>query len=90
MRIVVQGTERIKIVEWKQQDPSMRAVVQILPEPRIVDPEEIEAAKRNLQQMIQEALAAAQCSARSTCCRTRFGGGCEIGIFPRLDFDVGS
>ena len=21
MRIVVQGTERIKIVEWKQQDP---------------------------------------------------------------------
>src|SRR4029079_1612481 len=56
MRIVVQGTERIKIVEWKQQDPYMRAVVQILPEPRTVDPEEVEAAKRNLQQMIQEAL----------------------------------
>jgi hypothetical protein len=33
----------------------MRAVVQIL-EPRTVDPEEVEAAKRNLQQMIQEAL----------------------------------
>src|SRR5262249_29245345 len=57
MRIVVQGTERIKIVEWKQTDPYMRAVVQILPEPRIIDPEEVEAAKRNLQQMIQEALA---------------------------------
>jgi len=56
MRIVVQGTERIKIVEWKQQDPLMRAVVQILPEPHVVDPEEVEAAKRNLQQMIQEAL----------------------------------
>ncbi len=56
MRIVVQGTERIKIVEWKQQDPYMRAVVQILPEPRTVDPEEVEAARRNLQQMIQEAL----------------------------------
>jgi ATP-dependent Lon protease len=56
MRIEVQGTERIKIVEWKQQDPYMRAVVQILPEPRTVDPEEVEAAKRNLQQMIQEAL----------------------------------
>src|SRR6478672_1696120 len=56
MRIVVQGTERIKVVEWKQQDPYMRAVVQILPEPRVVDPEEVEAAKRNLQQMIQEAL----------------------------------
>ena len=34
----------------------MRAVVQILPEPHVVDPEEVEAAKRNLQQMIQEAL----------------------------------
>ncbi len=57
MRIVVQGTERIRVVEWKQQDPYLRAVVQILPEPRVVDPEQVEAAKRNLQQMIQEALA---------------------------------
>ena len=30
--------------------------VEILPEPRIVDPEQVEAGKRNLQQMIQEAL----------------------------------
>jgi len=57
MRIVVQGTERIRVKEWKQTDPHLRAVVQILPEPRIVDPEQVEAAKRNLQQMIQEALA---------------------------------
>ena len=57
MRIVVQGTERIKVVEWKQQDPHMRATVQILPEPHVVDPEEVEAAKRNLQEMIQQALA---------------------------------
>ena len=57
MRIVVQGTERIKVVEWKQQDPHMRAMVQILPEPHVVDPEEVEAAKRNLQEMIQQALA---------------------------------
>lgn len=56
MRIVVQGTERVKVVEWKQQDPHMRAIVQILPEPHVVDPEEVEAARRNLQQMIQEAL----------------------------------
>src|SRR6476660_945827 len=46
MWIVVQGTERIQVVEWKQQEPYMRAVVQILPEPRIVDAEEVEAAKR--------------------------------------------
>src|SRR5262245_13840272 len=57
MRIVAQGTERVKVVEWKQTDPHLRAVVQILPEPIVVDPEEVEAAKRNLQQMIQEALA---------------------------------
>lgn len=57
MRIVAQGTERIRVVEWKQQDPFLRAVVEILPEPRTIDAEQVEAAKRNLQQMIQEALA---------------------------------
>ena len=25
MRIVVQGTERIRVVEWKQEDPFLRA-----------------------------------------------------------------
>ncbi|HEY6804023.1 MAG TPA: endopeptidase La [Pyrinomonadaceae bacterium] len=56
MRIIVQGTERIKVTEWKQQDPFIRAKVQILPDPHVVDAEEVEAARRNLQQMIQEAL----------------------------------
>jgi ATP-dependent Lon protease len=57
MRILVQGSERIRVVEWKQEDPFLRAVVEVLPEPRVVDPEQVEAAKRNVQQMIQEALA---------------------------------
>lgn len=57
MRIIVQGTERIQVVEWKQQDPFLRAVVKILPEPATVNGDEVEASKRNLQQMIQEALA---------------------------------
>ncbi len=57
MRILVQGTERIRVLEWKQEDPYVSAVVEILPEPRIVDAEQVEAAKRNVQQMIQEALA---------------------------------
>src|ERR1043165_7709764 len=56
MRIVVQGTERIRVLEWKQQDPHLRATVQIMPEPRTVDAEQVEAMKRNVQQMIQEAL----------------------------------
>ena len=57
MRIIAQGTERIRVVEWKQEDPFLRAVVEILPEPRVVDADQVEAAKRNLQQMITEALA---------------------------------
>src|SRR4051812_46328108 len=57
MRIVVQGTERIRVLEWKQQDPHLRASVQIMPEPTTADPEQVEAMKRNVQQMIQEALA---------------------------------
>src|SRR5687768_16709306 len=56
MRIIVQGTERIRVIEWKQEDPHLRAVVEILKEPVIVDAEQVEAAKRNVQQMIQEAL----------------------------------
>src|ERR1044071_8226959 len=57
MRIIVQGTERIRVRKWKQEDPHLRAEAEILPEPRIVDAEQVEATKRNLQQMITEALA---------------------------------
>jgi ATP-dependent Lon protease len=57
MRIIAQGTERIRVAQWKQEDPHLRAVVEILPEPRTVDADQVEAAKRNLQQMITEALA---------------------------------
>jgi ATP-dependent Lon protease len=57
VHIVVQGTERIKVLEWKQEDPYLRARVQILPEVRATDSQEIEATKRNVQSMIQQALA---------------------------------
>lgn len=57
MHIIAQGTERIKVIEWKQEDPYLRAVVQILPEVKVVDAEEVEASKRNVQAMVQEALA---------------------------------
>src|SRR5580765_6596791 len=32
MHIIAQGTDRIRVIEWKQSDPSLRAVVQILPD----------------------------------------------------------
>jgi ATP-dependent Lon protease len=57
MHIIAQGTDRIKVVEWKQDDPYLRAVVETLPEVEITDSEEVEATKRNVQAMVQEALA---------------------------------
>jgi len=57
MHIIAQGTERIRVIEWKQENPLLRAVVEILPEVQIKDPEEVEATKRNVQSMVQEALA---------------------------------
>jgi len=57
MHIIAQGTDRIQIVEWKQEEPYMRAVVRILPEVETIDQEAVEALKRNVQAMVQEALA---------------------------------
>jgi ATP-dependent Lon protease len=56
MHIIAQGTERIRILAWKLEEPYLRAVVRILPEVVIIEPEEVEAMKRNVQSMIQEAL----------------------------------
>src|SRR6266545_256370 len=57
MHIIAQGRERVRVVSWKQEEPYLRAVVQILPEVTIIEPEEVEATKRNVQSMIQQALA---------------------------------
>lgn len=57
MHIIAQGTERIKVISWKQDEPYLRAVVQILPEVKTKDTEEVEATKRNVQSMVQQALA---------------------------------
>ena len=57
MQLIVQGMERFEIKEWLQEQPYLKARVEILPDLRRVDEEEIEALKRNIQQMIQQALA---------------------------------
>lgn len=57
MHILVQGQERIRVIEWKQETPYLRAIVQILPEIKVEDAEEVEATKRNVQSMVQQALA---------------------------------
>lgn len=57
MQLIVQGMRRFEVVEWTGEQPYLKAKVQLLPELRRVDEEEIEALKRNIHGMIQEALA---------------------------------
>lgn len=57
MQLIVQGLDRFRVVEWTQMEPFIRAKCEILPDLTRVDDEEIEALKRNIQGMIQEALA---------------------------------
>ena len=57
MHIIAQGTERFRVLGWKQEEPYLRAVVRILPEVVVIDAEEVEAIKRNVHSLIQEALA---------------------------------
>ncbi len=57
LQLVVQGTERFRIVEWLQEEPFLKAKIQILPELTIENKDQVEALKRNLQNLIQEALA---------------------------------
>src|SRR5829696_1414959 len=57
MQLIVQGMDRFEIKDWLTEQPYLKARVEILPELRRVDEEEIEALKRNIQGMIQQALA---------------------------------
>jgi len=57
LHLIVQGSDRIRVLEWTQREPMLRARVQILPELEVRNKEEVEAAKRNVQQLIQQALA---------------------------------
>jgi ATP-dependent Lon protease len=57
MQLIVQGQDRIKVLEWTQTEPYLRARVQVHPPPKVVSPEQVEALKRNIQGMIQQALA---------------------------------
>lgn len=57
MHLIVQGTERVKVLAWKQEQPYLRATVEILPEVSTENSDEVEALKRNVQALIQRALA---------------------------------
>src|SRR5215203_4190463 len=57
MQLIVQGIERVKVLYWAAEEPYLKAKVEVLPELKVTDEEEVEALKRNIQGMIQEALA---------------------------------
>lgn len=57
MQLIVQGMDRFEVVEWVEDQPFLKAKIQVLPELRRIDEEEIEALKRNIQNLIQQALA---------------------------------
>src|SRR5216683_984245 len=57
LHLIVQGTDRIRVLEWAREEPFLRARVQILPDLEVKNKEEVEAAKRNVQSLIQQALA---------------------------------
>src|SRR5438309_718788 len=57
LHLIVQGTDRIRMQEWVQEEPFLRARVQISPELEVRNKEEVEATKRNVQSLIQQALA---------------------------------
>src|SRR5437764_4304504 len=57
LHLIVQGIDRIQLMAWEQTEPYLRARVRVLPELELRDKETVEATKRNVQSLIQQALA---------------------------------
>ncbi|HJQ33767.1 MAG TPA: endopeptidase La [Pyrinomonadaceae bacterium] len=57
LQLIVHGTERVRVVRWTQTDPHLRARVRILPAPAVRDADAVEALTRNVQALVQRALA---------------------------------
>ena len=57
VQLVVQGIERFRVLKWTQEEPFLKAQIEILHELEEVNREEVEALKRAIKGLIQEALA---------------------------------
>src|SRR5436190_5751361 len=57
LHLIVQGIDRIQLMGWEQIEPYLRARVRVLAELELRDKEKVEATKRNVQSLIQQALA---------------------------------
>src|SRR5436190_20861241 len=57
LHLIVQGIDRIQLTACEQSKPFLRGQVRVLPELQVGDKEKVEATKRNVQSLIQQALA---------------------------------
>lgn len=57
LQLIVQGVDRVRIVYWSDEQPFLRVKVEMLPALTVQNADEVEALKRNVQGMIQQALA---------------------------------
>ena len=57
LHLIVQGIDRVQLMAWEQSEPYLRGRVRVLPELQVQDKEKVEATKRNVQSLIQQALA---------------------------------
>ncbi|HXG83242.1 MAG TPA: endopeptidase La [Pyrinomonadaceae bacterium] len=57
VQLIVQGIDRVRVVEWTQEQPFLKAKVEYLPALKTVDNESVEALNRNIQGLVQQALA---------------------------------
>lgn len=57
MQLIVNGLDRVYVENWTQEQPYLKARVKVLPELVIKDKDEVEALKRNVQALMQQALA---------------------------------
>jgi ATP-dependent Lon protease len=57
LQLIVQGQDRIRVRGWVQSEPFLKAKAEILPPLRVLDPDQVEALRRNIQSMIQQAMA---------------------------------
>jgi ATP-dependent Lon protease len=57
LHLIVQGIDRVQLMAWEQSEPHLRGRGRVLPELQVQDKEKVEATKRNVQSLIQQALA---------------------------------
>ena len=57
LQLIVQGVERFKIINWIDEQPYLKAKVEVLAHLTVENADNVEALKRNVQSLMQQALA---------------------------------